>query len=157
MLPFDLQPPVESMRFNDRSSTNIFTRLLSFGEQSVYHLKNCSDASFHSNAEFSPVFLLVSSSHNQEGILMPKKLYVGNLAYAVTDQHLNELFSGIGSVTSAAVISDKFSGQSKGFGFLDGTEFMGRNLKVNEAKPRENRSGGGNGGGGGGNSRGGRW
>ena len=97
---------------------------------------------------------------------MPKKLYVGNLAYAVTDQHLNELFSGIGAVASAAVISDKFSGQSKGFGFvemnddkqaaqaistLDGTEFMGRNLKVNEAKPRENRSGGGdrNGGGGG--------
>jgi RNA recognition motif-containing protein len=101
-----------------------------------------------------------------EGTSMPKKLYVGNLAYAVTDQHLNELFSGIGGVTSAAVISDKFSGQSKGFGFvemnddkqaaqaistLDGTEFMGRNLKVNEAKPRENRSSGGdrNGGGGG--------
>ena len=102
----------------------------------------------------------------EEGIFMPKKLYVGNLAYAVTDQHLNELFSGIGTVASVAVISDKFSGQSKGFGFvemsddkqaaqaistLDGTEFMGRNLKVNEAKPRENRSGGGdrNGGGGG--------
>ena len=94
---------------------------------------------------------------------MPKKLYVGNLAYAVTDQNLNELFSGIGAVASASVISDKFSGQSKGFGFvemsddkqaaqaistLDGTEFMGRNLKVNEAKPRENnnRSGGGGGG-----------
>jgi RNA recognition motif-containing protein len=104
---------------------------------------------------------------------MPKKLYVGNLAYAVTDQNLNELFSGIGAVASASVISDKFSGQSKGFGFvemsddkqaaqaistLDGTEFMGRNLKVNEAKPRENnnRSGGGGdrGGHGGG---GGRW
>ena len=96
---------------------------------------------------------------------MPKKLYVGNLAYAVTDQHLNELFSGIGAVQSAAVISDKFSGQSKGFGFvemnddkqaaqaistLDGTEFMGRNLKVNEAKPRENRNGGGDRNGGGG-------
>ena len=96
---------------------------------------------------------------------MPKKLYVGNLAYAVTDQNLNELFSGIGTVASASVISDKFSGQSKGFGFvemnddkqaakaistLDGTEFMGRNLKVNEAKPRENRSGGGDRNGGGG-------
>ena len=95
---------------------------------------------------------------------MPKKLYVGNLAYAVTDQHLNELFSGIGTVDSVAVISDKFSGQSKGFGFvemaddkqaaqaistLDGTEFMGRNLKVNEAKPRENRSSGGDRNGGG--------
>lgn len=89
---------------------------------------------------------------------MPRKLYVGNLAYSVTDQHLNELFSGIGTVDSATVISDKFSGQSKGFGFvemadekqaaqaisnLDGSEFMGRNLKVNEAKPRENRSNGG--------------
>ena len=100
---------------------------------------------------------------------MPKKLYVGNLAYAVTDQNLNELFSGIGSVASASVISDKFSGQSKGFGFvemsddqqaaqaistLDGTEFMGRNLKVNEAKPRENN---GRSGGGGDRGRGGRW
>ena len=89
---------------------------------------------------------------------MPRKLYVGNLAYSVTDQHLNELFSGIGTVDSATVISDKFSGQSKGFGFvemadekqaaqaisnLDGSELMGRNLKVNEAKPRENRSNGG--------------
>ena len=89
---------------------------------------------------------------------MPRKLYVGNLAYSVTDQHLNELFSGIGTVDSATVISDKFSGQSKGFGFvemaddkqaaqaissLDGSEFMGRNLKVNEAKPREIRSSGG--------------
>jgi RNA recognition motif-containing protein len=91
---------------------------------------------------------------------MPRNLYVGNLAYSVTDQHLNELFSGVGTVSSASVISDKFSGQSKGFGFvemadekqaaqaistLDGTEFMGRNLKVNEAKPRETRNGGGNG------------
>jgi cold-inducible RNA-binding protein len=89
---------------------------------------------------------------------MPRKLYVGNLAYSVTDQHLNELFSGIGKVDSATVIGDKFSGQSKGFGFvemaddkqaaqaissLDGSEFMGRNLKVNEARPRENRNGGG--------------
>ena len=97
---------------------------------------------------------------------MSKNLYVGNLAYAVTDQDLKDLFSQSGTVESVAVISDKFSGQSKGFGFvemnddkqaaqaistLDGTEFMGRNLKVNEAKPRENRSGGGdrNGGGGG--------
>ena len=91
---------------------------------------------------------------------MPKKLYVGNLAYSVTDQHLRDLFSQSGSVESVAVISDKISGQSKGFGFvemadgegaaqaiksLDGTDFMGRTIKVNEAKPREstNRSGGG--------------
>ncbi len=92
---------------------------------------------------------------------MPKKLYVGNLAYAVTDQDLKDLFSQSGVVETVAVISDKFSGQSKGFGFvemadaagaeaaiksLDGTEFKGRNLKVNEAKPREGGGGGGRGG-----------
>ena len=89
---------------------------------------------------------------------MPKKLYVGNLAYSVTDQDLKDLFSQSGAVETVAVISDKFSGQSKGFGFvemadaggaeaaiktLDGTEFKGRNLKVNEAKPREAGGGGG--------------
>jgi RNA recognition motif-containing protein len=93
-----------------------------------------------------------------------KKLYVGNLAYAVTDQDLRDLFSESGTVESVAVISDKFSGQSKGFGFvemadaagaeaaiktLDGTEFKGRNLKVNEAKPREGGGGGPRGGSGG--------
>jgi RNA recognition motif-containing protein len=92
-----------------------------------------------------------------------KRLYVGNLAYAVTDQDLKDLFSESGTVVSAAVIADKFSGQSKGFGFvemdeasaadaaiksLDGTEFKGRNLKVNEAKPREGGIGGPRGGGG---------
>jgi len=97
-----------------------------------------------------------------------KKLYVGNLAYAVTDQDLKDLFSESGTVESVAVISDKFSGQSKGFGFvemadaagaeaaiksLDGTEFKGRNLKVNEAKPREGGSSGGPRGGGGGGGR----
>ena len=91
---------------------------------------------------------------------MPKKLYVGNLAYSVTDQDLKDLFSQSGTVETVAVISDKFSGQSKGFGFvemadaggaeaaiktLDGTEFKGRNLKVNEAKPREAGGGGGGG------------
>ena len=109
---------------------------------------------------------------------MAKRLYVGNLAYAVTDQDLKDLFSQSGTVESAAVISDKVSGQSKGFGFvemadatgaeaalksLDGTEFKGRNIKVNEAKPREGGSGGGSRGGGrsgdrsGGGGRGNRW
>jgi RNA recognition motif-containing protein len=96
---------------------------------------------------------------------VPKKLYVGNLAYAVTDQDLKDLFSQSGTVESVAVISDKFSGQSKGFGFvemadaagadaaiktLDGSELKGRNIKVNEAKPREGGGGGGPRGGGGG-------
>ncbi len=90
---------------------------------------------------------------------MPSKLYVGNLAYSVTQNDLEDLFSKVGPVQSVAVISDKFSGQSKGFGFvemtnaedaakaiqtLNETELKGRNIKVNEAKPRESSFGGGN-------------
>jgi len=90
---------------------------------------------------------------------MPSKLYVGNLAYSVSNSDLQELFSTIGQVQSVAVIMDKFSGQSKGFGFvemtnaedaskaieqLNDTELKGRNIKVNEAKPRESSFGWGN-------------
>ncbi len=90
---------------------------------------------------------------------MPSKLYVGNLAYSVSNNDLQELFSQVGEVQSAAVIMDKFSGQSKGFGFVEMTtaeeasdairqfndsELKGRNIKVNEAKPRESSFGGGN-------------
>jgi RNA recognition motif-containing protein len=100
-------------------------------------------------------------------------IYVGNLPYSVDDQQLQELFAPHGSVTSARVIIDKFSGQSKGFGFVempDKAEALaaidannelsvdGRNLRVNESqpKPRNNdRRGGGGGGYGGGG--GGRW
>lgn len=95
---------------------------------------------------------------------MPSKLYVGNLAYSVSNDDLHELFSQAGQVQSATVITDKFSGQSKGFGFvemttaeevaqairqLNDTDLKGRNIKVNEARPRESgfgnrdRSGGG--------------
>jgi cold-inducible RNA-binding protein len=89
---------------------------------------------------------------------MPSKLYVGNLAYSVSSDDLHELFSQAGQVQSATVISDKFSGQSKGFGFVEmaspdeaakaiqhfnETELKGRNIKVNEAKPREGGFGGG--------------
>jgi len=106
---------------------------------------------------------------------MPSKLYVGNLAYAVSNDDLRDLFSQAGQVESATVITDKFSGQSKGFGFVEmtssdeaakaisqfnDTELKGRNIKVNEAKPREGgfggdrrRGGGGGGGGGGGRNR----
>jgi cold-inducible RNA-binding protein len=95
---------------------------------------------------------------------MPSKLYVGNLAYAVSSEDLRALFSQVGKVESATVITDKFSGQSKGFGFVEmgspdeaaraiqqfnETELKGRNIRVNEAKPREGGiSGGGNRGGG---------
>lgn len=93
---------------------------------------------------------------------MPSKLYVGNLAYGVANGDLEELFSQAGQVTSVAVIMDKFSGQSKGFGFVEmstpeeastaiqrfnDTELKGRNIKVNEAKPRESSFGGGKNGG----------
>jgi len=105
---------------------------------------------------------------------MSTKIYVGNLAYSVTNNDLETLFSQAGKVDSAAVISDKFSGQSKGFGFVEmadaneavkaieqfnDTELKGRRIKVNEARPREAGFGGGNrgGGGGGGGGRGGRW
>lgn len=104
---------------------------------------------------------------------MPSKLYVGNLAYSVSNDDLHELFSQAGQVQSATVITDKFSGQSKGFGFVEmttaeevaqaisqfnDTDLKGRNIKVNEARPRESSFGGGNrdrnSGGGGGASRG---
>ena len=99
---------------------------------------------------------------------MPSKLYVGNLAYSVSGTDLEELFSQAGAVQSATVITDKFSGQSKGFGFVEmasagdaataiqrfnDTDLKGRNIKVNEAKPRESKFGGGGGGGGGGRGR----
>lgn len=93
-------------------------------------------------------------------IIMSMKLYVGGLAYSVTDNELEELFAGIGSVTSAAVIKDRDTGQSKGFGFvemsdvkeaqnaikeLNGKEISGRSIMVNQARPQEDRSSGGGG------------
>jgi RNA recognition motif-containing protein len=81
-------------------------------------------------------------------------IYVGNLAYGVTDADLSQAFSAYGAVANASVIKDKFSGQSKGFGFvempnnseaneaiknLNEKPLKGRNMRVNEAKPREDR------------------
>ena len=95
---------------------------------------------------------------------MGKKLYVGNLSYTVSSSELEELCSAFGTVASAQVIEDRDTGRSKGFGFvemgtdqeaqaaiqgLNGKEKDGRPLTVNEAKPREERSGGGGGGRGG--------
>ena len=94
---------------------------------------------------------------------MGSKIYVGGLPYSATEQQLSDLFSPHGSVQSARVITDKFTGQSRGFGFvemgsdeeakkaiaaLNGTQMDGRTLTVNEAKPQEPRSGGGGGRGG---------
>lgn len=93
---------------------------------------------------------------------MTSKIYVGGLPYSATDEKLNELFSPYGTVESARVITDRFTGQSRGFGFvemgsadeaqkaisaLNSTQLDGRTLTVNEAKPQERRSGGGGGGG----------
>ncbi len=97
-------------------------------------------------------------------------LYVGNLPYSMNDQELNELFSQIGEVQSARVMSDRETGRSRGFGFvemadndagheaiekLNGQDCDGRALVVNEARPREERPRGGGFGGGGGGGRGG--
>ncbi len=101
---------------------------------------------------------------------MAKKLYVGNLPYSCNDEELQRFFEQAGSVSSASVIQDRYSGRSKGFGFvempndsdaakaietLNGKDFGGRKLVVNEARPMEDRRprGGGGGGMGGGGYR----
>jgi RNA recognition motif-containing protein len=91
---------------------------------------------------------------------MSNKLYVGGLPYSVTEGRLQEIFAAHGTVESARVIADKFTGQSRGFGFvemssgseaqkaieaLNGTQLDGRTLVVNEAKPMARRDGGGGG------------
>ena len=105
---------------------------------------------------------------------MGKKLYVGNLSFQTTSQDLQDFFKTAGTVDSASVITDRDTGQSKGFAFVEmstdeeaaaaieqfnGKELDGRMLRVNEARPRESRPGGGGGGrgfgGGGGGNRGG--
>ncbi len=81
-------------------------------------------------------------------------IYVGNLTYSITDQELRDMFSEFGDVSSASIIIDRATGRSKGFGFvempnnsegeaaieaLNETDFNGRNIKVNEARPRTDR------------------
>jgi len=85
------------------------------------------------------------------------KLYIGNLSFQTTSSELEELFTSIGVVESATVVEDRDTGRSRGFGFVematqeegekaiaefDGKDFAGRSIKVNEAKPREDRSNG---------------
>ena len=100
---------------------------------------------------------------------MSKKLYVGNISFQTTNEELAEAFSQYGTVTSAQVVTDRETGRSRGFAFVEmadgadqaiaamnGAQVGGRTLTVNEAKPREDRPrGGGYGGGGGGGGRGG--
>ena len=103
---------------------------------------------------------------------MAMKLYVGNLSFQTSSEDLQQLFAQAGTVESAAIVEDRETGRSRGFGFVEmstteegnaaiqqfnGKEVGGRSLNVNEAKPREDRGGGGRGGfgGGGGGNRGG--
>lgn len=109
---------------------------------------------------------------------MSNKLYVGNLSFRVTSEDLQEYFGAAGTVESANVVFDRETGRSRGFGFVEmadedgannaiaqfnGTEYDGRNIVVNEARPREDRGFGGGGGGrgrggyNGGGGNGGRW
>ncbi len=107
---------------------------------------------------------------------MSKRIYVGGLPFKTTEEEMNSLFATYGAVTSAKLITDKYSGQSRGFGFvempndeeaiaamekLNGSDFGGRKLTINEARPMEARPrtggfGGGRDGGGRGGDRGGR-
>ena len=95
---------------------------------------------------------------------MGNKLYVGNLPFSITEDRLHQLFSQSGKVESATIITDRDTGRSKGFGFVEmsteqeaadaitkfnGTDFDGRSITVNEARPKAPREGGGFGGGGG--------
>jgi RNA recognition motif-containing protein len=101
---------------------------------------------------------------------MGTKLYVGNLSFRTTSDELKDAFAAVGTVESASVIEDRDTGRSRGFAFVEmatpeeaaaaieqfnGKDFGGRNLTVNEAKPRTDRGGGGRGGYGGGGDRGG--
>jgi cold-inducible RNA-binding protein len=111
-------------------------------------------------------FILLMRTLPKE-VTMGRKLYVGNLPYSATEQSLREAFAASGTVDSVSLITDRDTGQSKGFAFVEmssdseaqtatqemnGKMLDGRQIKVNEAKPRENRGGGGGGnrGGGGG-------
>ena len=109
---------------------------------------------------FAEVHPFRSFFHSQTGeryISMSTKLYVGNLAFQTTSQELQQLFGQAGTVQSASVVEDRDTGRSRGFAFVEmssqeeatsaieqfnGKELSGRALKVNEAKPRENRGGG---------------
>jgi cold-inducible RNA-binding protein len=122
----------------------------------------------HPNLVLRPLPFRRSQSDSQllfnpkkgKGMSMSTKLYVGNLAFQTTSQELQDLFAQAGTVESAAVVEDRDTGRSRGFGFVEmstkeeatsaidqfnGKELSGRALKVNEAKPRENRTGGGGG------------
>jgi cold-inducible RNA-binding protein len=148
-------------------------------EQADFKLRSRSSKSIRTRSlrllpftEATPIRpLLFIPKKGERYICMSTKLYVGNLAFQTTSQELQELFAQAGTVESASVVEDRETGRSRGFAFVEmstneeataaidqfnGKELGGRALKVNEAKPRENRGGGGGRGfGGGGGGRGG--
>ena len=106
-------------------------------------------------AECDPEILCAQIARQCERKIMAKKLYVGNLSYDTTSESLRAAFEAVGQVATADVISDRYSGRSRGFGFvemssdedankaieqLNGTSLDGRTITVAEARPRENRS-----------------
>jgi cold-inducible RNA-binding protein len=108
-------------------------------------------------AEAHPIRSFFSFPEGEGYFFMSTKLYVGNLAFQTTSQELEQLFGQAGTVQSASVVEDRDTGRSRGFAFVEmsseseatsaieqfnGKEVGGRALKVNEAKPRENRGGG---------------
>lgn len=114
-----------------------------------------------SNVSTGVVPIIFLSGPQSLGGIVGRKLYVGNLPYSATESDLSEKFAESGTVESCKLITDRDTGQSKGFGFvematdgeaqaaidrLNGTDYDGRPMKVNEAKPQERRSGGGGGG-----------
>lgn len=112
---------------------------------------------------------VVPDVRDEEVVTLSQRIYVGNLPYTSTEDEVRELFAQYGEVVSCALPTDRETGRPRGFGFiemsdedgpkaiegLDGHTFGGRQLRVNEARPREDRRGGGGGGYGGGGGRGG--
>jgi cold-inducible RNA-binding protein len=111
---------------------------------SIHSLENSKGRQAHSSK------LTINSSRNK----MAKRIYVGNLSFQVTEADLSELFAQVGAVDSVKIITDRDTGRSKGFAFVEmsddsaaeqaiskfnGTDFNGRNLTVNEARPMEKR------------------
>jgi cold-inducible RNA-binding protein len=142
-----------------RSFVHLFASMLVSVDPSTFPAQNFGLFRIGPGSKFGPKF------QGSEHRIMGKKLYVGNLSYSVDKAALEELLAAFGQVQSAEVIMDRETGRSKGFGFvemssddeaqaaiagLSGKEHGGRALTVNEAKPREPRSGGFGGGGGGG-------
>jgi cold-inducible RNA-binding protein len=136
------------------------SRLVSHFEAALYEHPNLVLRPRYRFAEATPIRSFFSFPKGERYISMSTKLYVGNLAFQTTTQELEQLFGQAGTVQSASVVEDRDTGRSRGFAFVEmssqeeaasaieqfnGKELGGRALKVNEAKPRENRGGGGRG------------